>query len=168
MRLTRAVFAGLFALVTAGSLKADTVTYAFQGGGQFSSWSFQYTAPGFITSQQTIPDASLDSCFTSGSCVSISFMPNVPDPSTMTANDEILFTLLLPSVGLEQGAFFFPSATFATPGTHNGISQYLEGPRPFDTLTVSEVSQVPEPATILLVTSGLMAGALRRRKITRR
>lgn len=149
----------LVALCGAGVTKADSVIYTLTGtsnpefGPPAHTESFQFTAPGFVTSYTALSASDLDSCvacFQPGTTVE--FYPSGTLP-LVVSRDLIRFTDANDSV---YGFFFEPGA-FSTPGTYTTIDDGVYITSNVGTLTVQLVPALtPEPSSLLLVASGLL------------
>ena len=148
----------LMALCGAGVAKADSVVYTLTGStnpafGSVHAESFQYTAPGFITSYIALSASELDSCvacFQPGTAVE--FYPSGTHPLIIPA-DLIRFT----DANRVVYGFFFAPGDFSAPGTYTTFSDEPDITSNIGTLTVRLVPRsTPEPSSLLLVASGLL------------
>jgi hypothetical protein len=153
----------MVALIGGGVSRADGVIYTLTGStnpafGSVPTESFQYMAPGFVTSETDLTASELDfcvACYPSGTAVQ--FYPNGAVP-TVIPIDFIRFT---DANGIIYGFFFAPD-TFSEPGTYTSFD-YL----PYIVLNIGTltVQTTPEPSSLLLLALALLsAGALQIKK----
>jgi hypothetical protein len=145
-------------LILVSSARGDVI-YTFEGGGSLSVLSFEYESPGFVTTNVTIPATDLSSCttfpagFTSYTCSSVSF-------------DQIYSLILFTSLQANTQQtlthyFYFHPGDLATPGSYS-----TRGGNP-GYLTVTESAAVPEPASVILLASGMTGFWLKKRRAKR-
>ncbi len=120
------------------------------GPGIFVAQSFTYTSPSFITSDLTVPAASLDACATAlETCVSVKFYPVSPFLAGQAMIDFATDT---------TGTFYYlPLGALSIPGVHP-VEVAHSG-----TLTVSVTGVVPEPDSFGLLAVPAAAVLLWRR-----
>ena len=138
-RITGAAIAATAALIAGSSGGASAaVRYDIVYPKSFGfTYGFDYTAPDFITSDLTVPGASLDSCLSG--C----------DHATFSFNNHDTVLLTAPYFGgleISQAANF-PTGTFGSPGTYSGDGATL-------TITNLNPPPAPEPATWAMMLAG--------------
>lgn len=144
--LAMASFA-LVAALLAPTAHADSVTYTFSGtntapGGDGLSVAFQYTAPGFITSETVLFSTQLSSCT---DCEVSTIVPAVFLSPANGPVDTVQFN----DADNNGSVYAFALGALTTDGTYDSTSPYNPG-----TLTVTST---PEPNLIELLGIGLIA-----------
>lgn len=155
LRIAVMVFA--FASLSLISTYADPipVIYNFSGSSTSTglSYSFQYTAPTFVTTSTLLSASSLDQCSISGgdTCIQVWFRP----AGTWYDHYDV--------IGINSGYmlsyFYFGEGIFSIVGTHTAAA--IQDIHPA-TLTVASSTPVPEPGTLVLVGSGLALAVWRK------
>jgi len=127
------------------------VVYDFTAESSFSAFtgSFTYTAPGFVTTNITVPAASLDSCVINPAGDSCGDQQFVPDTSSLEGgtdlHDAIGFT---DETVLTTAYYYFPDGSFGTPGVYDTV---LFGTEQAGHLVIRVVGEIGEPATLALL-----------------
>lgn len=129
--------------LTGGVASADSVVYTFTGttlpgAGPQHTESFQFTAPGFITSATDLSASELNSCTACAlSGTTVQFFPN-GTASLIVPADFIRFT---DADGIVYGYFFAPG-DFSAPGSYTGFNDPPVIVSDIGTLTVQEVPEI--------------------------
>lgn len=164
MRHTTMMRVLLFAAVACSAARAEII-YTFsdsQGVG------FQYTAPGYLTSPTdvaiTVPAASLDlstPAFTGYTISDVLFYPGGGGPDNYSNNVEILIDEYLPNTSQTAAIeYFFAPGTLSADGDYYKLGEIGNA----DLLVTDPPSAVPEPTSLILLLTTLIAVALVARK----
>lgn len=161
--LATAILAVLSSAADAAVRYDFTALTAYEFDGETVSGSFSLVVPDFISADSDFAASALESC-------AVSMTPSVPvtcgnqvfslsqDPTHATVE----FGSLSTAIGDLHTYYYFDQGAFGAVGTY---SSELLGDAQEGTLTVSEVSSVPEPANLaMLLAGGLGLVAFGRRR----